>query len=89
MYVAITAVIASLFVGCVVGSLTSSEELFVLTSAAVAFGILIYRIESLRKAILSAKESAPVKTPEKEEVTMTEPVPEEESYGVNELPDEE
>ncbi len=90
MFVAIYAVIVTLAIGWIVGSLTSSLEWFFVAMAMTAFGIIIYRIEALRKVLTSKDEAAPIEKPAKEaEETPAEPVPEEESYGVNDLPEEE
>ena len=90
MFVAIYAVIVTLAVGWIIGSITSSLEWFFVAMGMTAFGIIIYRIEALRKALTSRDEATPIEKPAKEEPEIpAEPVPEDESYGVNDLPEEE
>ena len=89
MFFSVITFIATVFLGLFVALCTDSVGIGAITSIALIGAVIVYRLHGLYKALVPDNEVVPPTYGEENAEENITPVPEEESYGVNELDDSE
>ncbi len=89
MFSAIITFVGTVVVAFLVGSLSNSSFWAILAAIAFVGAVIVYKLNRLYKALVPESEPTFDDTPEEDDDEVIEEVPEEESYGVNDLTDDE
>ena len=90
MFSAMLTFVLTVIVGFCVASWSNSGEFGIMIAIAFAAAVIVYKLTRLHKALVPENEPVfPDDTAEDDNDEVIEEVPEEESYGVNDLADDE